>query len=303
MKQVKWGIIGLGNIAQKFSESFIGIKNSKLFAIASKDKNKLKKYQEKFSLEVKNCFNNYEDLINCEDLDIIYIALPNSLHLEWAIKCIKNNKNILIEKPATLTYLEALNIKNHLKKQKVLFAEAFQYRYLPQTQKLLSLIEKDIIGDIVSIKSSFGNNLLSKKNIFGFSKKKTIDKDNRLFNKKLGGGAILDLGCYPVSLCVLIANMLKIDCKKVKVENKIVNKDGLDIDVDSYLEINFDNKFRTILSASFKKDIGKKTEITGKKGKIIIEDTWHGEPSVIILNGETKKKYLLNKSVMHIRIK
>lgn len=290
MKQVKWGIIGLGNIAQKFSKSFVGIDNSKLLAVASKDKKKLKKYQEQFSIEIKNCFNNYDDLVNCKDLDIIYIALPNSLHLEWTIKCIKNKKNVLVEKPAALTFMEATEIKKQLKEQKVLFAEAFQYRYLPQTQKLVNLIKKDAIGDLLSINSSFGSNLLSKKNIFGFNKKKKIKKENRLFNKKLGGGAILDLGCYPVSLSVLMATLLKADFKKIKINNKIVNKDGFDVDVDSYLEIDFDNKLKAFVSASFKNNIGKKTEIIGKKGKIIIEDSWHGEPSILTLDGDIKEK-------------
>ena len=117
MKEVNWGIIGLGNIALKFSENLIKSKNSKLFAIASKDKNKLDKYQNKFCINSKNCFNNYEDLINCQNLDIIYIALPNTLHFEWIKECINKKRNLLVEKPATLNYLQAKTINTLLEKK------------------------------------------------------------------------------------------------------------------------------------------------------------------------------------------
>ena len=102
MEKINWGIIGLGNIAHKFSEAFKDIENSKLLAAASKDKNKLNIFKEKYNFEGKFLFNNYEELIHCKDVDIIYIALPNFLHHKWIIKCIQNNKNVLVEKPATI---------------------------------------------------------------------------------------------------------------------------------------------------------------------------------------------------------
>ena len=89
MKQVKWGIIGLGNIALKFAEGFQYTKNARLLAISSRSENKLLTFKKKFQIGDNYCFTNYYSLLECEDLDIIYIALPNSFHYEWVIKSIE----------------------------------------------------------------------------------------------------------------------------------------------------------------------------------------------------------------------
>ena len=92
MAQVKWGIIGLGNIALKFSEGFQYTKNAKLFAISSRNKNKLQAFKNKFQIDDNYCFSNYDSLLECKDLDVVYIALPHSFHHEWVIKSIKKKK-------------------------------------------------------------------------------------------------------------------------------------------------------------------------------------------------------------------
>ena len=80
MKKLNWGIIGLGNIAYNFSKAFNEIQNARLIAIASKENIKLKKFGEKFNIEKKFQFEKYQNLLNCNEVDIVYIALPNSLH-------------------------------------------------------------------------------------------------------------------------------------------------------------------------------------------------------------------------------
>ena len=104
MKQVRWGIIGLGNIALKFAEAFKYLKNAKLLAISSRSENKLLTFKNKFQIDDNYCYTNYDSLLECKDLDIIYIALPHSLHHEWVIKSIEKGKNILVEKPATVNF-------------------------------------------------------------------------------------------------------------------------------------------------------------------------------------------------------
>ena len=114
MKQVKWGIIGLGGIASKFANGFQFTKNARLFAISSKNENKLLEFKNKFQIDENYCFSNYDSLLECKDLDMVYIALPHSFHHEWVIKSIKKEKNILVEKPATVNFLQMENIKNNL---------------------------------------------------------------------------------------------------------------------------------------------------------------------------------------------
>ena len=174
MKKLNWGIIGLGAIAQQFSKAFVETSNSKLLAVASHDFQKLDFFKKQFRIEEKFLYNNYEDLINCRDIDIVYIALPNSFHFQWVNESIKNNKNTLVEKPATLNFEEAKIIKKILLDKNIFFAEAFMYRYHPQINYILNLIENNEIGNLISMESSFGINILSKKKFLFFYKKKKI---------------------------------------------------------------------------------------------------------------------------------
>ena len=145
MKQVKWGIIGLGNIASKFAEGFQYTKNAKLFAISSRSENKLLTFKNKFKIEDNCCFTNYDSLLKCKDIDVIYIALPHSLHYEWIIKSVEKGKNILVEKPATINFIQMENIMNNLKHKNILFSEAFMYRYHPQILKTVDLLKSKVI--------------------------------------------------------------------------------------------------------------------------------------------------------------
>ena len=93
---INWGIIGLGNVASGFAEAFKESNNSELKGISSNNLDKIKLFQEKFNIDKNYCFDNYENLLKCEDIDIVYIALPNSMHQEWILKSIKNRKKFLL---------------------------------------------------------------------------------------------------------------------------------------------------------------------------------------------------------------
>jgi scyllo-inositol 2-dehydrogenase (NADP+) len=171
MKKLNWGIIGLGRIAESFSKGFFEVNNAKLLSVASTDVTKLKKFKEIHNLEEKYLFRNYEDLISCKDVDIVYIALPNSLHHYWISKVIQKKKNVLVEKPATTNLVEAKSIYDKVMDKKIFFGEAFMYRYLPQTKLVIEILKNQEIGEIYSMDSSFGMNLLTKKKFFFFEKK------------------------------------------------------------------------------------------------------------------------------------
>ena len=291
MKQVKWGIIGLGGIASKFADGFQFTKNARLFAISSKNENKLLEFKNKFQIDENYCFSNYDSLLECKDLDIVYIALPHSFHHEWVIKSIEKGKNILVEKPATVNFSQMENIKNNLKNKNIFFSEAFMYRYHPQIPKIVDLLKNKIIGNLISMESFFGFNALTKRKIFGIKFKKKPNKYNRLFSKELGGGAILDIGCYPVSFSIFVASLIsKIDFNRIEVLNKKKEIGPTGVDMNSFAELNFGNNFKSKVFASLIKNLGKKTKIIGTKGELIIEDTWSPTNiSLINVTGENKE--------------
>jgi len=290
MAQVKWGIIGLGNIALKFAEGFQYTKNAKLLAISSRSENKLMTFKNKFQIDDNYCFTNYESLLKCKDVDIIYIALPHSLHHRWVIKSIEEGKNILVEKPATLNFSQMENITSNLKDKNIFFSEAFMYRYHPQISKVVDLLKNNVIGNLVSMESIFGFDALGRKKIFGIklNKQKKPNRNYRLYNKELGGGAILDVGCYPVSFSILIASLIsKFDFNKTKVLNKKKEIGPTGVDMNSFAELNFENNFKSSVGASLIQNLGKQTKIIGTKGELILEDTWSPlNLSFIKINGE-----------------
>ena len=274
---IKWGIIGLGNVANVFAKSLQKTKNAKLTAIASKTPDKLSKFKNEFNINSNDCFDDYEKLLNFAEVDIVYITLPNTLHFYWTMEAIKKNKRILIEKPAFLNLGEAEIIKQKIDEKKIFFTEGFFYRHLPHISDIIKIINKDEIGKLISMESSFGKNILTKKKFFFLEKKKKINPFNRLFNKELAGGCILDLGCYPSSFSLLVASLIKnIDYKNFKMLDikKEIGETGVEIEASALIK--FEGGFTSTIKSSFKNDVGRQSIIKGTKGSITIHDTWFG---------------------------
>ena len=305
MTKLNWGIIGLGNIALKFSNAFNDIQNARLLAVASMDSNKLKTFGEKFEIKKKFQFEKYENLLNCNEVDIVYIALPNSLHKKWVLQALKSKKNVLVEKPAVMNFAEANEIKDYLNSNNLFFSEAFMYRYHPQINSVIDMIKKNKIGSLLSMESSFGVNILTKKKWF-FIKKKKIDPKSRIFNKELGGGCILDVGCYPSSFSLLISSIIgRVNQDNFKIYNIKTEMGETNVDIDSSAELLFQNGFKSKISASFKNHLGFRSVIHGENGTIILTDTWTGGDIIL----KTKKnndqiiKQDQNKNVYAYQIK
>ena len=184
---IKWGIVGLGNMANVFANAINTTENSKLISVASNSKNKLDVFQKKFKIKNENVHSNYKDLIKSKNVDAIYISTLNNTHVDLILECAENNKKILCEKPIGLDLGQANLALKSINKNKIQFYEAIAYRSHIQTEKIIKLININEIGEILKIEAFFG------------FKVKRINKESRLFSKDLGGGAILDVGCYPIS--------------------------------------------------------------------------------------------------------
>ena len=302
MSEIKWGIIGLGNIAFEFASAFKEIKNSKLLGVASKDTGRLNKFKEHFEINKDYCFLSYEDLIKNKEIDIVYIALPHNFHFEWINKCIDLKKNILSEKPATINLSQIKIINQKLNKNNIFFAEGFMYSYHPQFTKLIEILNEKKIGEIIEMESSFGVNIVEKKNFFGFKKIK-INKKSRLFKKELAGGCILDLGCYPTSLSVVISN---IKSNKLN-DNFKINKSKIlmgpsNVEIEASAQIEFQNEFKSLVKCSFRENLGEFTKIVGSKGEIIIPHSWKCNPSKILVNSKEYNLDYLYKNIFSYEI-
>ena len=193
MEKIKWGIIGPGTIANNFADGLTGSYSGQLVGIASKSDDRRKSFGDKYDIHEDFRFETYDDIINSEHIDAIYISTPHTLHAEWAIKAAGKGKHVLCEKPGAVNYKEGKKVIDAVDAAGVFYMEGFMYRCHPQIPKLIELIKSKTIGEIKSIETSFG-----------FDMGKTIP-DHRLFSKDLAGGGILDVGLYPISFSRLVA--------------------------------------------------------------------------------------------------
>ena len=288
-KIINWGIIGLGNAALNLAKEFDKIGNSKLLAVASLTQKKREFFKRRFNLLNQNIYSTYNEIFNNKDIDIIFISLPNSMHEEFCIKAIQNNKNVLVEKPIT-TNLESLkNIKRLFLKKNLILEEGTANKFHPFYKQVLNKFKNLDYTKIINIKSSFGNDALGGKKIFGIRLKK-INHNKRLFNKKLGGGSILDGGIYPASLFIdlLCLHQIKFS-KNFKVLNckkKLTNN----VDLSSTLEVKINN-FYIQLETSLIEPLKNNFEVKMSNETIIIENIFNisSESKIIIKkNGMTE---------------
>jgi len=179
---LKWGVLGTGEVAYDVAYAINFVPNNVVRGIASRSENNAKWFAENF--KDATAYKDYDSLIQDSDIDIIYIATPNSTHVEMMRKCIASGKHILVEKPFCLDVEEGREIKRLANAANVFCMEALWTRFIPATQQVIESVENGRIGELRHIKGTFGH----------------IFSKNRCFDKKLGGGVLFDLGMYLISL-------------------------------------------------------------------------------------------------------
>ncbi|WDR03017.1 aldo/keto reductase [Devosia algicola] len=280
--RIRWGIIGPGGIAKAFQGGLAGSKNGELVAIATRDPSKPGLAEDFPGARI---VKGYDALLSDDQVDAIYVALPHPMHAEWAIKAAEAGKHVLIEKPMALSAFEIDAVLHAHRKAGTFAGEAFMYRLHPQTQKLADLISSGTIGDVRMIQSSFGFQMP------GFK------PDHRLFANDLAGGAILDVGGYPVSMSRFIAGVATgkpfLDPIKVVGTAKL-NEEGTDDWAAAVLT--FENGIVAQVSCAVMAQLDNVLRIHGSKGRIEVPDFWFaggnrdqglGKIDVILHDGTT----------------
>lgn len=296
MKKIKWGILGAGIIANKFCDSLLLSERSEIFSVASQtqplNNERLISFKKKFNLKIENYFYKYNDLINLQDNDIIYIATTNNNHSFYSRHIAKNKKNILVEKPAALN---SLDFKNDLKiaaDNSIFLLEALMYLHHPQTKMILDIVRSNEIGRIININFFIGFDM--RKRFFKYFKKKIDFKNSRLTDPSLGGGAINDFACYGLTYAMLLAGTQ--DNSYFSVPTKLIAKGHVGItgvDENSEANLKFNNGIRANLLVSINKKQDNKLKIIGEKGSIIVPKPI--VPDSKYFSFEIKKSFFNNK--------
>lgn len=267
-KKFNWGIIGLGHIAHKFAEDLRSLPDARLTAVASRDLERAEDFAKVY--DVPNAYGTYKEIIGCPNLDAVYIATTHPSHFANTMMCLEHNIPVLCEKPFAMNGEEARKMIGLANFQKTFLMEALWTRFLPTMEKTLLLIEDGAIGEVRTLKADFG-----------FSAAR--DPKRRIFNQGLGGGALLDVGIYPVFLSLLLFGKPS----SVSAEAAI---GPTNVDEDCGMILKFPGQKIALLHASIVTKTNTEAFIYGDKGMIHIHSRWH-EPTSLTLhkeNGDTE---------------
>tara|TARA_X000000950_G_scaffold280422_1_gene375004 strand:+ start:2034 stop:3005 length:972 start_codon:yes stop_codon:yes gene_type:complete len=260
---VNLGILGCANIAERHIvpalKRLTGQYN--IVGVGTRNKKRGELFKSKFNLSI---YDNYESIVNNEAINAVYIPLPNSLHEEWIENSLKTKKHILVEKSLTTSFDAALRVNKIAEKQNLVLVENFQFRFHIQTKKIKQLLNDEEIGEIRNVRSTFCFPPFA-------------NKENIRYQKKLGGGSLLDAGAYPVKVSQIILG----DNLEVVDSNLYLDKTfGLDTwgnatlkclnsSVCSQIAFGFDNFYQCNL------------EILGSRGKITADRIFTSPPGSV----------------------
>jgi len=180
---LRWGVLAPGRIAADFVQTLHTNSDQRMHAVASRSLERSNAFAARFGID--RAYDRYERLISDPDIDIVYVAAPHSEHRALALLAIAAGKHVLVEKPIALTAAEAREIADAARAAGVFAMEAMWARFLPQTTVIAALLADGALGEIGLVAADYGS-------IFDF------DPASRAFDPALGGGALLDLGVYPI---------------------------------------------------------------------------------------------------------
>ena len=258
---LRWGIIGTGKIAAAFAQALEHTNSGDLVAVASRTEENAERFGVAHAVGRRHA--SYEALVDDTGIDAVYISTPHPMHAEWAIKCAEAGKHLLCEKPMTLNEADTMAVVEAARRNDVFLMEAFMYRCHPQTEKLVELLRSGAIGDVKLVRATFGFRL-------------PYDPKERHIANELGGGGILDLGCYTVSMSRLVAaTALGVEVAEPR-EVHAVGHVGPDSRVDEYTSATllFDGDIVAEVSCGVRLATGSEVRIYGTEGHIVVPEPW-----------------------------
>lgn len=265
---INWGILGTGKIAAKFAEDLQLTPNSHLLAVGSRTEKSAKSFSDNYN--IPRHYADYQSLANDPDVDVIYVATPHTLHYQNSKMCIEAGKAVLCEKPLTVNASEARKLIYLAKEKNIFLMEAMWSRFMPIYENLRKWVNENQIGDIRMVQADFGF-------------RSEWDINGRLLNRELGGGALLDVGIYPIDLSTMVFSR---DPERIV---GIAHMGETGVDEQSAMILQYDEGELAVLSCSIRTDTPREAVILGNRGSIRIEAPfWHSKKATITVDDEQK---------------
>jgi D-xylose 1-dehydrogenase (NADP+, D-xylono-1,5-lactone-forming) len=269
---IRWGILSTARIADRIVDGARGAENATITAVGSRDLARARAWADERAIE--HAYGSYEELLASDEVDAVYIGLPNSMHVEWSLHALQAGKHVLSEKPLTRHPAEVERAFDAADRAGRVLMEAFMWRFHPQTEEVVRLVRDGSIGDLRLIRAAFGFNLPWLENV--------------RWDTSLEGGALMDVGCYCVSAARLIAGT---EPERVSGEQVLGGDGGVDARFTGLLRFPGD----VLASIDCGMDVHRRNqlEIVGSDGTIFVPSPWQtplgarieltrdGEPEVL----------------------
>ena len=260
---VQWGVLSTARINEKFLAGLAESETCDALAVASRDLPRAQAYAREHGIE--RAYGGYEELLADDDVEAVYISLPNALHLEWTRRALEAGKHVLCEKPLSRSPRAVEEAFDVAQREDRLLMEAFMYRHNPQTARLAELVRDGAIGRLRMIRASFSFFL--------------PDPGNVRLSTELEGGALMDVGCYCVSGARLLGG------EPVSAFGwETIGGDGVDIAFVGALR--FPDHVYAHFDAGLVFTDRHELEVVGEEASLFVQDPWHCRTPVIELRRE-----------------
>lgn len=267
-KIIRWAILGTGAIATKFAEDLQSLDGATIVAVGSRSRAAAEKFGGRFNIPHR--YADYASMAQDAEVDCVYVATPHPFHHENTLLCLNAGKAVLCEKPFSINAREAMEMIGLAQSKKVLLMEAMWTRFFPAMKEFRELLQRNVIGNLQILTADFGF-------------KAEFQPEGRLFNLALGGGALLDVGVYPISLASMIFGA-------PATVGAIATLGRTGVDEQTAVTLRYETGALAMLNTTIRADTFCEATLVGTRGRIRIHSHfWKPSRLTVTVEGETER--------------
>lgn len=266
--KIRWGLIGLGSIARRFSNCFPFAPDAEIYAVASRSKDKADAFGAEFGATKR--YGSYEALVNDPNVDVVYIGTPHNFHLAHTLMSLDAGKPVLCEKPFAVNAREAKIMIARAREKNLFLMDAFWTRCFPAMHKLRELLAERAIGDVMLVQADFGYRTPG------------INPESRTYSPDLAGGALLDVGSY----CVQLASMVYGKQPDDIVSQYTLGSTG--VDEFSVSVLKYSAYEMATITTAIRLSTPQEARVVGTKGYVAIPNFWHPNELTVVVGGKAE---------------
>ena len=268
---IRWGILATGNIARKFATGLAELPDAELIAVGSRRLEAAQAFATDF--QIPKAYRSYESLAQDPEIDAIYVASPHPFHLEHTLLCLHHEKAVLCEKPLAVNAKQASTMIHAATERGVYLLEAMWTRHLPVWTQIRKWLQEGLIGELRLLTADFSFLSL------------TDDPSHRRYNPELAGGALLDIGIYPLALAYML-----FEGEPTSVQSTL-HRYHTGVDETSAYLFTYPNGAIASLTSSFAGQGSMEAVLTGTRGTIRVPYFWKAQEATVILPEEEPRHH------------